>query len=276
MIDFPIPFWFEARILAMDRRSLPFLLVFGPIACMGSPSLGPAPDNYTSPILTVGGGDEIDDQSDDESTADTSDLPGCDPFADPADECGPAMDCDPSQLECVAANGSLALGEACDVEGVGDECAPGLICADRRCRTICDPNGELDDPDAPGSCPTSDLCVLVEPDWGVCLTSCSLVSQDCGFPGEGCNRATGATGLVAACTNNPGSAGDTEPCASDRDCQIGLLCTPELEHSIPCTDSAASCCTFVCDDFELACAATEPSCYVLGIPGQANAGYCGP
>lgn len=257
----------------MHRRSLPFLLVFGLLACAESPSLGPAPENHTSPILTVGGGDEYNDDS---TSADTSDLPGCDPFADPDDECGPAMDCDPSQLQCVAASGSLALGDPCDVEGVGDECAPGLTCAERRCRAICNPAGELDDPNAPGSCPTEDRCVLVESDWGVCLTGCSLVSQDCAAAGEGCNRAQGPMGLVAACTYNPGSAGETDPCASDGDCQIGLLCTPADQHSIPCTDAAASCCTFVCDSFELPCVATEPGCYTLSIAGQENAGYCGP
>lgn len=261
----------------MDRRSLPFLLVFGLFGCVESPSLGPPPDNYTSPILTVGGGEEIDTQSGDESTsADTSDLPGCDPFADPADECGNQMDCDPSQQQCMAADGTLALGEACEVEGVGDPCSPGLICAERRCRAVCNPAGELDDPAAPGSCPSGDACVLVESDWGVCLANCSLVAQDCMFVGEGCNRAPGPTGLVAACTYNPGAAGETEPCAADSDCQIGLLCTEESLHTLPCASSAASCCTFVCDNFELPCVATEPACYALGIAGQDTAGFCGP
>jgi hypothetical protein len=226
----------------------------------------------------VGGGDEIDTQSEnDNATATAGDMPpGCDPFDDPNDQCGPAMDCDPSSLQCVDATGSLELGEACDVEGVGDECAAGLICAERRCRAICNPAGLLDDPDAPGSCPTKEQCVLVESDWGVCLSRCLLVSQDCATAGEGCNRAQGPMGPVAACTYNPGSAGETEPCASDSDCQTGLLCTPGDLHSVPCNNMAASCCTFVCDSLELPCVGTEPGCYSLSIAGQESAGYCGP
>jgi hypothetical protein len=264
----------------MDRRSLLLLLVFGLLACVESPSLGPAPANFTSPI-TSGGADEIDDQDEqdgqnDESTSvDTSDLPGCDPFADPSDECGAGMDCDPRQQTCGPASGALALGEVCDVEGVGDPCSPGLICTQGRCRQPCDPTADLADPDAPGSCPITDACVLVESDWGVCLAACSLILQDCVTPGEGCNRADGAEGLVAACTRNPGSGGETEPCASDGDCLIGLLCTPQSMHSIECADSAASCCTFVCDLDELLCVGVEPSCTALDIASQPSAGYCG-
>jgi hypothetical protein len=259
----------------MDRRSIPFLLIFGPLACAESPSLGPAPENFTSPILTAGadGGDEIADES---TGVDTSDTPGCDPFGDPVDECGTAMDCDPSQQACVPATGTLPLGEACDVEGVGDECSPGLICAEGRCREPCDPSGDLGDPDAPGSCPTTDTCVLVESHWGICLATCSLIEQDCATPGEACNRAEGAQDLVAACTRNPGSAGETEPCASDGDCLAGLLCTPQSQHSVECAEMAVSCCTFVCDADVFLCAGVEPSCYALGIADQPGACYCGP
>lgn len=258
----------------MDRRSILFLLVFGPFACVEHPSLGPPPENHTSPILTVGGGDEFADQDDDDSS-DSSDMVGCDPFANPTDECGFGMDCDPSQLVCVEANGMLPVGEPCDVEGVGDECSPGAICIEGRCREPCDPNGELDDPNAPGSCPTTDTCVLVESNWGVCLEACSLILQDCATAGEACNRGQGALDLVAACTRNPGSAGETEPCASDGDCLQGLLCTPQALHSAECASMAASCCTFICDTDEFLCVGAEPNCYVLGIDDQPSAGYCG-
>lgn len=260
-------------------RSSPILiasLAMASLACVESPSLGPPPDGHTSPILTVGGGDEIDDQSDDPSTSvDTSDMPGCDPFTDPSDECGAAMDCDPSQLVCVPANGTLALGETCDVEGVGDPCSPGLLCNEGRCREPCDPFGDLDDPEAPGSCPATETCALVESHWGVCLARCSLILQDCASPGEACNRAQGPAEVVAACTRNPGSGGETEACASDGDCLVGLLCTPQSVHSIACANMAASCCTFVCDAEELPCVGAEPGCYALGIADQSSAGYCG-
>jgi hypothetical protein len=258
----------------MDRRSISLMLVLGPVACVESPSLGPPPENYTSPILTVGG-DEIDDQSDEDAN-EGSDLPGCDPFVDPAQECGSGMDCDPDTQQCVEAAGNLMLGESCDVEGVGDPCSPGLICSEGRCREPCDPAANLDDPEALGTCATTDTCVLVGDDWGICVSACSLVLQDCEYPGEGCNRAQGSDGVVAACTRKPGSAGENEPCASDGDCLVGLLCTEQALHSTDCASMAASCCTFVCDAEQLPCVGTEPACYALGITGQAGAGYCGP
>ncbi len=262
----------------MDRRFKSLLLSLAPLAC-GQPSLGPPPENHTSPILTVGGGDELDDQSsadDTNDTADTNDMPGCDPFVDPEDECGVGMDCDPEFQVCVAATGPLLIGESCDVEGVGDQCAAGLTCAEGRCRSVCNPAGDLLDPEAPGSCPSTDVCTLVESDWGICLRGCSLVGQDCPAAGEACNRAQGAHAIVAACTRNPGSGAEADPCGNDRDCLGGLLCTAAALHTTECNMMAASCCAFICDNELLACAGIEPSCYALGIVDQPNAGYCGP
>ncbi|MFV8749214.1 hypothetical protein ACNOYE_01555 [Nannocystaceae bacterium ST9] len=261
----------------MGQQSLALPVLLGLLGCVESPSLGPPPENHTSPILTVGG-DEQGDQSGDgnDTNADSSDFLGCDPFTDdPSDECGVGMACDPSSLICEEALGDLPVDEVCDVEGVGDLCLPGLTCIEGRCREICNPAGNLADPDAEGSCPSADVCVLVESNWGVCLSTCTLTLQDCEAEGEACNRAQGAEGQVAACTSNPGSGGDAEPCARDSDCLAGLICTDQALHSTECASMAASCCTYVCDAGELPCVGIEPTCYAIGLPDQEGAGYCG-
>ena len=259
----------------MRRRSH---LLFGLAltACSASPSLGPPGENHTSPANTLGGGgdDEVADQGD-TSSADTNDLPGCNPVTDPTDECGPGMDCEPYSGTCVDASGTLALGEACEVEGMGDLCSAGLICNEGRCRSPCDPYADVLDPNALGLCLTTDVCVVVEADWGVCLKSCSLTLQDCTAAGEACNRAEGNKATVAACTRNPGSAVELDPCSTDGDCLAGSLCTSQSLHASTCANAAASCCASICDSFDVACVGAEISCYALGIAGQETAGYCG-
>ncbi len=241
-------------------------------ACSEDPRFDPVPPGETEPVQSVGGGDgdEVGDESD---TGSELDLPGCDPFGDPAIECGAAMSCDPSTRECVPALGEATLGDPCLSRGGTDECAPGLSCAEGRCRSVC--SSTLTDPDAPGGCPNESVCALVDATWGVCLEGCQLSLQDCNFPGEACNRVVDPEGQNVACTSNPGVAAEGTGCTQDSECLAGLLCTEAALHSLGCLDGAAKCCTFACDSLELPCIGAEPVCYTLGILDQEDAGFCG-
>lgn len=233
-------------------------------ACSEAPRLDPLPAGETEPIGEIGGG--VDEDPESESEAD-ADMPGCDPFGDPLTECGSASTCDPATRTCIPAPGSVLLGEPCTTRGAAGECAPGLVCAEGRCRAVCDPASE-------GACPSEAICALADRAWGVCLASCFLVAQTCSVPGEACNRVIGPSGVDVACTLNPGLGSEGAGCTIDQDCLPGLLCTDASQHSLGCVDAAGSCCTFACDLLELPCVGLEPVCQPLGIPGQEDAGFC--
>lgn len=253
---------------ALIQRAIRVLVgAMATLGCVEYPDYEPLGEGVSGPISGGSPADEVGD-------TDTGMAAGCDPFADPSEECGAGNTCDPETGECRAATGTTMLSDACASEGAADPCAPGLICREGRCRQPCDPSGDLQDPDAKGSCPSTDTCVLVGDSYGVCLASCSLVEQDCTLSGEACNRAQGVEDIVAACTRNLGIATENEPCASDGDCLAGLLCTPQAQHENTCASMAASCCANICDE-QLGCFGLELFCNVLGIPDQMTAGYCG-
>lgn len=239
------------------------------VGCIESPDYEPLGEGASSPVSS---GSPLDDEAGD---TDSDMAVGCDPFADPTDECGAGNTCDPETGECRAASGTTMLSDTCSSEGLADPCAPGLLCREGRCRQPCDPGGDLSDPAAKGSCPSEDECVLVSETYGICLTRCSLVQQDCTLAFEACNRAEGVDDLVAVCTRNLGSATENEACASDGDCLAGLLCTPQAQHQTTCANMGASCCATICDSDQLGCFGIEQICHVVGIPGQETAGYCG-
>lgn len=247
------------------------------VGCIEYPDYEPLGEGASSPVSS---GSPLDDEA---GGTDSDMAAGCDPFADPTDECGAGNTCDPETGACRAAIGTTALGEICSNEGLADECAPGLICREGRCRQPCDPSAELSDPDATGICPASDACIVCpakgvctsdDLDWGICLARCSLLEQDCALSGEACNRAQGVDDEFAACTRNLGLGTASQACASDGDCLAGYLCTPESQHEEPCADLAESCCAPICD-IDLAPCVGLDLCYVLGILGQETAGYCG-
>jgi hypothetical protein len=229
--------------------------------------LGPPGKNMTGPVTTTSVG--TDAGADETETGAPGDLPSstCDPLADPARECGPQMTCDLTSRICVPASGTGLVDDPCEGD---DECSPGLVCADGRCRSLCDAALGL-------GCADDQICsVAAEPIPGVCLTSCDLVLDDCVHANEACKRVFGAGGQVwAACVDNPGDGQTGDACELDSECAPWHLCTPAALHTLPCADEAAFCCAPVCDPIELVCFGLEPICYVLGIPGQETAGFCG-
>lgn len=249
------------------------------IGCNEETSLGPPPSNMTGAVTSSTGRGEDTVGTDESDTAGTdgADLPSCDPFADPVEECGADQECDPSTLTCVGAVGTGLVDESCSGEG---DCAPGLACDDGRCRALCDLDALDLEPGDPGTCDDGRTCAsAVEAGGdlpGVCLETCSLVDQDCSLPGDGCNRVAGAGfAVAAACTSNPGFALVGEACTTDGDCTPGFLCTPESVHSLGCDNAASDCCATICDLTLLPCFGLESICYTLGIADQPESGFCG-
>jgi hypothetical protein len=244
------------------------------LACVVHEDLGPPGKNMTGPVTGAttssvdsdGSGDESEAGAESETGA-LGDTLGCDPLADPESECGPGMACDLTSGACVPASGSGLENDPCTAQ---DECSPGLVCFDGRCRELCDAQGGQ-------GCQADQVCAAAaDPLPGLCLAGCQLTFGECAFEGEACKRVLGSGGQTyAACIDNPGQGLSGDECSADTDCALAHLCTASAEHTLPCTNDAASCCTPICDSFELPCVGTEPICYVLNIPGQENAGYCG-
>lgn len=235
-------------------------------SCSVDRSLGPPGKNMSGPVTTSSTEDS--DGSDGETeTGSLGDLPGCDPLADPEQECGPEMACDLTHRVCVSATGTGLIDEFCD----GDQqCSPGLICASGRCRQPCDANLEA------GCGPEAICSVAPDPIPGLCLPSCVLSLGNCTIPGDACKRVIGFGGqLWAACVENDGVGLTGDACEVDRNCSANHLCTASEFHVLPCTDQAARCCAPICDLLELPCFGLEPVCHPLEIPGQETAGFCG-
>lgn len=211
--------------------------------------------------------DDSDESQGDSETGAPGDTLGCDPLTDPELECGPAMTCDLTSLTCVPALGTGLEDDPCTDQ---DPCSPGLICASGRCRELCDATlGE--------GCEPEQICSdAADPIPGLCLAACGLAFDPCPFPGDACKRIVVMGGQVSvACVDNPGNGLTGDACNADPECAPGYLCTAATQHTLPCANDAASCCTPICDTLELPCVGLEPVCYVLGIPGQESSGYCG-
>jgi hypothetical protein len=255
--QFPLRCSMLARILV----AVPWLF-----CCVSEETpLGPPGKNMTGAVTstTVDGG-ETEAGSE---TGTPDDMTGCDPLADPEDECGTGMDCDLDTHICGPALGNGIEGDLCAND---DECGLGLVCSTDRCRGLCD--AETGD-----GCEDAQICAAaVAPIPGVCLDRCQLILNTCTFPGDACKRVLGPNGdLFAACVPNPGFGAPSDACNSDPDCAAGNLCTPAATHTLPCANEAPSCCTPICDNRELPCFGFDPVCYALSLDDQPNTGYCG-
>ena len=250
--------------------SLTAVVAIPPTACTSETPLGPPGKNMTGPVTTSSGGSGgtgEDESGEGTETGTPGDMLGnCDPLADPLAECGPAMACDLTSGECVPAPGT---GEEDDLCASQEECLPGLLCLGDRCRSLCDAS-------VGDGCEEDQHCITVDPPIpGICAAPCSLIFADCEQPGDACKRVVAGGATAVACVPNLGAGLTGDPCLLDTDCAIGYLCTDSSDHTLPCVDGAASCCTTVCDPVELPCFGLEPVCYALGIPGQEQAGFCG-
>lgn len=246
------------------------------------PQLGDPPANGSGPTtMTAGAGNSAgsgvaDDTDTDSDTGVVEDMgTGCDPWADPLEECGENAECSFETLECSPTTGTGITGDPCTSEL---DCSPGLVCTGELCAQPCDITLlDEEDPNLPGACADGEVCAAAtDPIPGICLTECNLVAQDCAGPSEGCNVVTGPGGLPrAGCTLNLGAAADGDACEFDEDCDIGLLCTEAAVHAVPCPNDAASCCTAICEPIEAPCIGVEGTCFNLNIDGQNTTGYCG-
>lgn len=251
-------------------KILAFCGLFG--ACAVDEPLGPPPPNVSGPVTTTGlstGATEGGDSGTDGGEKDLDFSSACDPLADPLTECGPGLACDVETLACVPATGTATVDDACTDDS---ECSPGLVCADDRCQSLCDPSVEGED-----ACDDNRLCTYADdPLPGLCAEPCELVTQACTIAGDACNRALGpGPAPVAVCTTNPGAGVEGDACALDGDCFPGYLCTPAQLHTLPCAGDADFCCAPICDLLILPCFGLEPICYPIGIEAQDGAGYCG-
>src|SRR5690606_15271830 len=149
---------------------------------------------------------------------------------------------DLTSLTCVPALGTGLEDDPC----LSDECSPGLWCLDGRCRRICDATNNT-------GCEREQICASAsDPIPGWCLSTCELALAECPFASDACKRVIGAGAQVwAACVSNPGFGLTGDPCLADTECAPGHLCTAASQHTLPCVDDAASCCTPVCDTLAL-------------------------
>lgn len=246
------------------------LLAVGTWACGPEPTdFGPPPPNMTTGAGGQASGSGSGSSAGSETTGAGMDMGGgCDPLADPADECGDDMRCDLATLTCVDADGDVDVDGSC---ASTDECLPGLACYLGFCADLCDDGSEDDE-----QCEVDELCVSLGGDVpGLCAQSCLLATQNCDTPGQACNRGSQGGELVAVCTGNTGVAEEGEACSFDDDCAPGFLCTPAAAHSVECVGGASACCSVICELGVEGCFGAEMGCVELLIPGQEEAGYCG-
>lgn len=255
------------RHVRMFGRALAFAVVLGAgPGCVAEEPLGPPPPNMTGPV--TGGSTSLEGGSESE-TGSGAGPDACDPLADPLLECGPGQRCDLLTRTCVDASGIGVLDELCETT---DDCNPGLVCREDRCRELCDPTLE-----AHAECSGEQVCTYADaPLPGLCRAPCSLLLDDCEVGTDACKRGLGPDAeLLAVCIANPGAGVEGDPCTFDGECNPGFLCTPSELHTLPCFDEAPACCAPICDTLQLLCLGLEPVCYPLGIPGQASVGFCG-
>ena len=115
---------------------------------------------------------------------------GCDPLT-PESGCGAGETCLPSlyapYLGSCRALGTRVEGDACTAR---TDCGHGLECFDGRCTKICYPLEESPNPDT--ACAAGQACLTninyggLLSQFGLCVKSCNIVTQDCPSPGEAC------------------------------------------------------------------------------------------
>lgn len=139
------------------------------------------------------------------------------------------VDDDSDQLyrsACVPERGQLQLGECCERTTRGDDgCAAGGWCTPlgigrlpegpMACRALCAENA---------NCPEQQRCLAVTTGHGVCVEPCQLFGTECIAPAVRCVPGADVEGSYFGYCARYGAGGDGEPCESDGDCGLTLVC----------------------------------------------------
>ena len=163
------------------------------------------------------------------------------------DSCDPGETCTPwglpqepySARRCVPPQGDVILGGSCSVDAEApwfDDCEPGAICFDGRCRGLCDE--DTDYGCAQGHCFWSAAVP-------VCLPGCNPFGPECAR-GEACTR----LGLAYTCMDREAVSFFDPPDCAGTSCGPLQICVDPDQLS-DCTEAA--CCTDLCDTAVATC-----------------------
>jgi hypothetical protein len=176
-------------------------------------------------------------------------------------------------VSCVHA-GTLPVGASC----TDDECVSGAICILPLpvCLAYCDASHPCAD-SAHVCLPFADTAGVV--DGSLCLPTCDVVAQDCGFPGVACFTETAVVSDVdRGVCYGAGDVPQDGACAQFDSCAAGLGCfnyvcgtycataSPSCPANHFCqalgNGSAAGICLEICDPLAPSCAASGAECVV--------------
>lgn len=133
---------------------------------------------------------------------------GCDPLAGATACTGGA--CFPQNSAatdglCVASTGSKSVGTACKLAANGDsDCAPSLVCAGKKCRSVCDFKSENPGCPAPTHCAPGGVCLSDSEAYGNKARDTAKIGQPCVVSGS---EACGVDGALGICNDIDGEAG---------------------------------------------------------------------
>jgi hypothetical protein len=238
---------------------------------------GPPPPGSGMPATAgagVSGADADGEDGDPTAPADTDpSVPDqtCDPWGDPASECGPGRACSFVDMRCHDAPGMAGADEPCEL--LDDDawigtCVPWLVCVldsatQGRCALPCQDDGV---------CGVDRRCRMPAGDspTRACVLLCDPFAQDC-LPDEGCYVLHPEDPAPLCAIAGPGL--ETDPCTVANDCAVDHHCTNPASHMVPCAD-AVGCCTPLCDVEIGDCVGINPLCVPLGVPDAPNLGVC--
>jgi hypothetical protein len=244
------------------------------LACTAESSPSPPPPGSGTPSTAAAGASVGNDDDGDPTAPPTTGEPEdieCDPYADPALECGPEGVCSFVDMRCHEALGMAGVDEACmvlDADTWTGTCAPGLVCvvesgAQGTCAVPCE-----DDE----ACGVDRLCRrgVGQAPTRVCVLLCDPFAEDCP-PREACYVVNPDEPVPLCAPAGPGV--ELDPCAVATDCAPLHHCTPAPTHMIECPDPFG-CCTPLCDVRIGDCVGINPLCVPLGVADAPNLGVC--
>jgi hypothetical protein len=187
-------------------------------------------------------------------------MPGCDPAGQ---DCGTGKKCTYVQVgqaiqrSCVDA-GTVADGQPCTNNGMGDNCQAGLFCitSTNTCVQFCNFTSVM----CPSGQSCSGLLNAMTEFPTICQPGCSLLTQGCAN-GAGCLPAQGGgTVCVPVGTADAGAT-----CSTPSSCAVGLACV---------NTGTNKCLPFCNLDGGAPACATGSTCTAPGSALADNAGFC--